>query len=227
MGSKKKIGVRIDEDLWEDFKSYVENKHGRTRGVTADEVETALRNHLQADHPTDALARIENDVATIKAQLTEADGGVDVTPDPSTSNADAHTHGTNGTEDEHGKNDHEVVDKPHAKAPKSKKVEWYGSQKVPEMPIVAPPGAFRAWVDDAWDFGERARDDLLRRIFERYHAKAVKRKRDDSWEVVIAHTEAEREERIDAYGEDVGEVFVLEDETGHVEKGDVFDNFFD
>jgi len=217
MGSKKKIGVRIDEGLWEEFKSYVERRHGRTRGVTADEVETALRNHLNADHPTDALARIENDVATIKAQLSEVDGGEAVAPVSKNSKVDAHTHRPTGT-------DAAADEKPHAKAPKSEKVEWYMNHKVPELPIVAPAEAFRSWVDEAWSFGERAGDDILRRVFDRYHAKAVKRDAEGAWEVVIAATRDERESQINQYMPEDGVIYILQNEDGtHVEGPDVSD----
>lgn len=224
MSNTKKVGARIDADLYEEFRQYVEGKHGRTRGVLAEELETAMRNHLNAEYPTDALSRIENDVATIKAQMAHADGGEVVTPPPTDSESNTHTHTPNGTVVE-GDTESSIGDaKPKPKAPKSEKVRWFARHKVPEMPIVAPSTAFRSWVEDAWDFGGRAGDDLLRRVFDKYHAKGVKRNKGDNWDVVIGPSEESVEGKITEYGEDVGSVFVLEnDDHNHVKGGDVFD----
>jgi hypothetical protein len=57
-GRNIKIGPRIDRRVWEQFKQFVEDKHGKTSGVTADEVETALRRHMQDDPLQDIDARL-------------------------------------------------------------------------------------------------------------------------------------------------------------------------
>jgi len=239
MGSNKKIGVRIDEDLWKRFVSHVDDTHGRTHGVVGSELERAILNYIEGDD-TDALQRIEDDVSSINASVAdlvqridrierqvegaESDGGGGTlfrrlhthTDDPHTSTVEDDT----DDEDDDASDD----EKPHAKAPKSAKVKWYVNHVVPELPIVAPAKAFRSWIDDAWSFGERAADDILRRVFDRYHAKAVKRNADDAWEVVIAATESDRDDRIDDYGSDVEMVYVKQNEHGtHVEGADVAD----
>lgn len=219
MSGLVQIGPRIDDDTWERFKDYVESKHGRTRGVTAKEVERALEAQMSAEYPTDRLARIENDVATIKANLAEPDGGQTATIDPTPTPSDACTHTPNGNKSEVD----ESGSKPHPKATKAEKVEWLWDHKVPQTPIVAPPEAFRSWIEDAFDFGDRATSNLLHRLFDRYHAKAVKRDPDDRWDVVVASTPAEREQKIDDYGSDGGEVYVLENDSGHVTGADVVD----
>lgn len=152
MGDKTQIGARIDEDLYSRFKQAVEQKHGRTRGVISHEVENALREYVNAEHPTDSLSRIENDVATTKAKIarieqavTDGDGGQVVsesggTPTPSTAET-THTHRS---------------DKPHAKATIDEKVEWL--------------------IDDVFDdrdSGAYVRADLIEMVRKRYSLSDV------------------------------------------------------
>jgi len=63
----------------------------------------------------------------------------------------------------------------------------------------------------------------VRRLFDRYNAKAVKRKRDGTYDVVLADTEEEREARIEQYGEEADRVYVLQEDGIHVEGDGVFD----
>jgi len=57
------IGPRIDAALWERFKDFVQSKHGRTSGSTADEVEQALKQRMGEDplqQVDDRLRRLES-----------------------------------------------------------------------------------------------------------------------------------------------------------------------
>jgi hypothetical protein len=225
MGSKTKIGVRIDEDLWEAFTAWVDDKHGRTHGTTGNELEHALREYMDSDD-SGAVERIEDDIASInrntadlvkridrlerQAEGVEADGG-----GATLSTADTHTH-TSRTADVQ-----QDTDKPSGKASTAKKAAWVWNEKVPETPIVISPNAFVKWVDDAWGFGDRARDRLLRQVFDEYHALGVKAERSSTWQVVVAETEAARDDKIEDQFEDAA--FVLQDDGEHVEGSDVFD----
>lgn len=201
MGSKKKIGVRVDEDLWDRFKKYVEDKHGRTRSVTASEVETALRNHLEADNPTEPITRIEHDIATIKAVLADeradADGGDATIADPPAPSEPDHTHTPNDhtyDDERPPQTDAHVADEtskpqtstetnastsddvPHDKATKGTKAAYVfdqfdGSPGVDG--VVIPPAAIDKKIDKIWGFGPRAADPLRRKVFDKYHATAV------------------------------------------------------
>jgi hypothetical protein len=143
----------IDADLYDRFVRYVEDRHGQRRGVLRDELENAIRQYIDADRPTDEIARLENDVATIQAQLSrledavvvDCDGGTDTTR---TVSRPSHTHtgqtarvdpdGTSdasvgdcdaGTDDaddstDDGGSDFDPDDVPHAKAPKRDKAEY-------------------------------------------------------------------------------------------------------
>ena len=208
MGNDTTQPTTIDADLYRRFKKYVEDKHGQTRGVLREELESALRNHLNAENPRDPLARIENDVATIKAQLAESDGG-EVVPEPcgppSTTNDDAHTH--TDTTSRAARDDDEADDagdtadevtKPGAKATKARKVEYVFESLANPDAIVIPPAVIDTKVDKAWGFGDRATDDIRDRIFDRYHAEAVS-KGGATWEVALGRTEDARDTAIDEW----------------------------
>jgi len=71
------IGPRIDRRVWEQFKEFVEQKHGKTSGVTADEVEKALQQRMGEDplqHVDDRLRRIEDELGIDRP--TQSDGPV-------------------------------------------------------------------------------------------------------------------------------------------------------
>lgn len=207
MGDKTQIGARVDEDLYERFKQAVEDKHGRTRGVLSHEVENALRNYVDADNPTDPLARIENDVATIKAQLAESDGGEVVSepcgpPSPSTTDTHTHTDDAVDTDDE--------PSKPGAKAPKSAKAEYVFEDLQSHGNIILSPKVIDKRVSSLWGFGDRATDDIRSTIFDRYHAEAVSTD-GATWEVALGRTEDARDRGITEWidGKPVGENDVM------------------
>ena len=84
MSDRVQPGGRVDEQVYEKFKQFVRDRHGTTRGVLGEELEKAMRQRMNAERGNDQLTRIENDVATIKAQLAEieADGGETVSRTP-------------------------------------------------------------------------------------------------------------------------------------------------
>lgn len=236
MGSKKKIGVRVDEDVYERFVSFVEDTHGRTHGVIGNELERALRQYMESTEGGDPVTRIEDDVASInasvadlvqridrierKAEGVEADGR-----GGTLSNTASHTH-TPTAEPERATtpvvDEDDTDDVPNAKAPKSEKAAYvFASLDVDG--IVLHPNVLRTKIDKTWSFGERATDDLVERIFERYHAKAVQKEGDgDNWQVALGKSPEDREDAIDDFGNDEP-VFVAEKDGTHVEGSGVFD----
>lgn len=64
-GDTVQIGPRIDKQIWEQFKQFVKDKHGKTSGVTAEEVENALQQRMGNDplqHMDERLRRVEQAV---------------------------------------------------------------------------------------------------------------------------------------------------------------------
>jgi len=90
MGETIQPGAKVDKQTYQRFKQFVEDTHGRIRGSLADELEIAMRQRMDDANGPDRLARIENDLATLKAQLADAesDGGT-ATP---TGEPEIHTH---------------------------------------------------------------------------------------------------------------------------------------
>lgn len=77
MSERVQPGGRVDRRTYEDFKQFVRDRHGTTRGVLGEELENAMRKHMSNERGDDQLTRIESDVASVKAMLaaSEADGG--------------------------------------------------------------------------------------------------------------------------------------------------------
>lgn len=66
----------IDREVKEEFRKYVEDVHGGARGHFREEVETALREYMNAFNGGDThdrLKRIERDIGDIKDTLSEND----------------------------------------------------------------------------------------------------------------------------------------------------------
>lgn len=99
----------IDEAEYERFKQFVQDAHGTVRGNLRTEIENALREYRQDDGSPDKLARIEQDVATMKAMLADAEADGGATPD---------------TVSEQCTHAHADTTKPAPNAPRSAKVNW-------------------------------------------------------------------------------------------------------
>jgi hypothetical protein len=121
-------GGRIDPDVWERFKKHVEKKTGRKRGVLGEELEKAIEMYLSGTNATEPIHRIENDIATTKAQLariedqlSDADGGRTM-PEPGVPRTPSNDDSTHTDTDD--RSDGGTDDKPHPKATIDEKVEW-------------------------------------------------------------------------------------------------------
>jgi hypothetical protein len=118
MGDREKIGARVDAELWQEFREYVENRHGQTRGVLGRELENAIRNYIhygpdrtlaeQVAEFNDRLQRVEGALGT-----APTDGGSD------TLDGDSHTHAPSTDP---------PTEKPASTAATEKKVRWLAHQ---------------------------------------------------------------------------------------------------
>jgi len=109
MGKDTTQPTPIDKQEYEAFKNFVRDLHGKTRGHLSSEIENALREYRKSASGPDRLTRIENDLATLKANIIEAesDGGAVA----STPSDDSNTR-TRGNA------------KPAANQPRTQKVEY-------------------------------------------------------------------------------------------------------
>jgi len=156
MPDKVKVGVRIDKQTWEDFREYVKSNRQRTRGVLGEEVELALQDRMHGGERADALTRIEDDVATLKAVMVDShtDGGA--TPAPS---QDACTHA------------HADTTKPRPNSPRSEKVEWIISEYYNPDGGSTTPEAIQSQVQEAFGFGERTAKEYVQLVIDELGAK--------------------------------------------------------
>lgn len=114
MSERKKIGVRVDKTLWEEFRDDVERRHGQTRGVLSSELENAIRNYLYYGEDrtlTEQFAEFNERLQRVEGAVgaAEGDGGADTFEPP------AHTH-TPSTPT--------PTEKPAANTATEKKVAW-------------------------------------------------------------------------------------------------------
>jgi hypothetical protein len=184
--SDRKQPTPIDEDEYERFVQFVKDVHGGTRGHLRTEIENALREYRRDFYgSSDELARIEDDVAQIKAMqaeltsmLAEADGGTTApAPAPDVRTADVHTHtpSDNTNNDDQGMQtadpavdpDHDPDDPPHAKSTTKSKVDWVEAEvrrRSADQSFSRP--AVRKLIDDAWGFADRTADPMVETVVE-------------------------------------------------------------
>jgi len=71
---EKQIGVKVDEQLWKEFRQDVSDRKGRVHGHLKTEVETALREYINASDggdTNDRLTRLEHQMDRVVGLLEE------------------------------------------------------------------------------------------------------------------------------------------------------------
>lgn len=158
MGKQVQPGAKVDEETYKRFRQFVNDHHGKTRGSLGDELERAMEQRMEDANGPDRLARIENDLATLKAQLADADtdGGTTApAPQPAT--------------DTHARGDA----KPAANQPRSIKYEYLIKElfagKRPESPSGGElaPKQIRNIITDNYDIDDAIIDEWVTGIQRR------------------------------------------------------------
>lgn len=157
MGERVQPGGRVDRDVYEDFRQFVKKRHGAVRGNLGTELERAIQDRMEAANGGTPYARIENDIATIKAMLAdgEADGG-EAVPMPSQQES-THTHDG---------------EKPAANAPRQHKIQYL----MDEMPADRESGEItrddlRHTIESEYGFDSDTVDQYVELILSRVTAK--------------------------------------------------------
>jgi len=173
--------TRIDKEEYLRFKQWVQDVHGKTRGHLSTEIENALREYRQSDDAAEPLTRIEQDIATIKAQLAdaEADGGV-VASTPDHSSGATHTH----TPDV----------QPPANAPRSKKVEYLIDKKYDRDGGSVAADQIKRDVKSMYGFDDRTAPKYIQLVID---ALGAKRHPQNSKVVVWGHQIDALKEQLD------------------------------
>ena len=158
MGETIQPGAKVDKETYKRFKQFVEDTHGRVRGSLADELEIAMKQRMDDANGPDRLARIENDIATLKAQLADAesDGG-EATPTP---NGNGYTHARDDA-------------KPAANQPRAVKYEYLIGELFDGKGVGSPsegevaPRTIRKVVTDNYDVDAAIVDEWVEGIQKR------------------------------------------------------------
>jgi Mg/Co/Ni transporter MgtE len=66
---RTKIGVRLREDVWEEFREHVRENRGQVREALGNEVEEALLAHMDADKHSELLKELDEIQETQKEIL--------------------------------------------------------------------------------------------------------------------------------------------------------------
>lgn len=155
MTDRKKVGVRVDAEVWEAFREDVKARKGQTRGVLGDELEAAIRQYLGEDHVSsanDRLRRVERMVTHLADDhdLAVADGvGVGAPSDGET-----HTRAPSRV-------DAAADEKPAPNAATEKKIRYF-AERVREREDWVQEAA-EALADHADDLPDAALDNKIAR----------------------------------------------------------------
>jgi len=151
--------TRISKDEYIKFKQFVQDVHGKTRGHLSTEIENALREYRQEDKAPDSITRIEDDIATIKAQLAaDADGGSVATPP---TEPDTHAHAE----------DNDNTDKPPANSPRLEKLQWLIDEHYNRDGGSTKPSQIQTKVKEAYGFEDRTAEKFIQPFVNDLDAK--------------------------------------------------------
>jgi len=145
----------IDRQEYEAFRAFVKDTHGKVRGNLAREVQNALREYRQPENTADQLTRIENDLATLKAQVAdvESDGGTETTP-PAPTPSDGETTRPRRS------------DKPAPNQPRSEKIQYLLGELFSDPSLSATNGQttrgdLHELVQTEYNFGDGTTDGYV------------------------------------------------------------------
>jgi len=201
MSGKRQVGLRVDAELYEQFKADVKDRRGRWQGVGGEELENALREYIIGP-PTASAADAPDGIEQRLARIEEAvgieatDGGTD------TFNDGSHTHTPTPAPEE----------RPDPQAATERKVRWLAEcvldEEVPNSrsidsistkalrEVVKDEYGFRAdtakrYVDELIDHFDLVEHPTADGIYatEDYCQHIMERKREDAKDDVAQQTD--------------------------------------
>ena len=159
MGKETTQPTPIDKDEYKAFKNWVRDVHGKTRGHLGSEIENALREYRKNDSAPDRLRRMENDIATIKANIADAesDGGAVASTPSEASDTRARE-----------------ISKPAANQPRQKKIDYI----LQELDFVenqgsAHPNVIKNTIKSEFSFNDDTANEYVELVFDRLGATRV------------------------------------------------------
>jgi len=158
MGKDVKQPTPIDAEEYEQFRQFVKEVHGRTRGHLATELENALRQYREGYYGGNQLQRIEDDMAAIKTMMAEetADGS----GTPVTASNDESTHARNT----------DTKTKPAPNQPRGEKMDWLVQDVIDKNNITKnngqiSRGSCKRIVEDNYSFSDDCMDGYVDDVF--------------------------------------------------------------
>ena len=145
----------IDADEYEQFRLFVADVHGRVRGHLATELENALREYRESYYGGDRLKRIEDDIATIKANIADAEADGGATPQAASE--------PNSTRPRDSR-------KPAANQPRGAKVDYLVDEFASDDGGTFHINALRSVIDEEYGFGDDTASEYIDLIIERLDA---------------------------------------------------------
>jgi len=147
----------IDADEYEQFRSFVADVHGRVRGHLATELENALREYRESYYGGDRLKRIEDDIATIKANVADAEADGGTAPQAASE--------PNSTRPRDSR-------KPAVNQPRGKKIEYLiaecvGDQTKNDSTSEVSRPDIASTVADEYGFSDELHDEYVTEVFDR------------------------------------------------------------
>jgi len=193
----------IDAEEYERFRQFVRDVHGTVRGNLATELENALRQYRTSYYGEDRLLKIEEDIATMKQMIAdaEADGGSipSGVSDPSPTPSEGESTRPRRTE------------RPAPNQPRQSKIDYLIGELVADTEATRDAGLttrpqIRALIESEYNFADDTTTSYVETIAERLDAKPHPEKPH-----VVAWGER-YDEMIDALREDAaGELHDLDD----------------
>jgi len=162
-----KIGAEVKRSTYKQFVNFVEEKHGKRRGVLSMELERAMRRHMNSPDDADLLQGIRADIDQIKEQVVvETDGAIAGSP---RSGGRTHTQTDEDTNTDEDSNDNEQQnERPPPKSSTGKKVDYLYETFIDGR----GEGTFatvdvRQHVTETYNFGDRTVKKYVKRLIER------------------------------------------------------------
>jgi hypothetical protein len=168
MGNERTQPTSIDAEEYERFRQFVQDVHGSLRGNLSTEIENALREYRTSYYGEDRLLKIEEDLATVKQLVAEAesDGGTaapvadDATPTPSEAES-TRAHRT---------------ERPAPNQPRRAKIDYLLTTLLADVPMTRDYGMttrpqIRQVIESEYNFAEDTTTSYVETIIDRLDAK--------------------------------------------------------
>jgi len=205
MGHDRTQPTSIDAEEYERFRQFVQDVHGSLRGNLSTEIENARREYRTSYYGEDRLLKIEEDLATVKQMVAEAesDGGTTATVADDPSPTPSEPESTRARRSE----------RPAPNQPRGAKIDYLLAALLADVPMTRDYGMttrdrIRELVETEYNFAEDTVTSYVETIVDRLGAEPHPEK-----DHVVAWGER-YDEMIDALRQDAaGELHEITDES--------------